>query len=88
RNQSHPQSPRSSKPGESDILTLQKQDTLTLRLQSAFFYPGLCHQLTDAQAGACTAMDDTRKRLAGRTRKPLQGLGRSTGAIRRLRQPS
>ncbi|RVN77844.1 hypothetical protein CN103_29345, partial [Sinorhizobium meliloti] len=31
RNQSHPQSPRSSKPGESDILTLQKQDTLTLR---------------------------------------------------------
>src|SRR5690606_34176080 len=32
RNQSHPQSPRSSKPGESDILTLQKQDTLTLRL--------------------------------------------------------
>ncbi|RVH41897.1 hypothetical protein CN212_29770 [Sinorhizobium meliloti] len=33
RNQSHPQSPRSSKPGESDILTLQKQDTSTLRLQ-------------------------------------------------------
>ncbi|RVH37866.1 hypothetical protein CN212_34960 [Sinorhizobium meliloti] len=32
RNQPHPQSPRSSKPGESDILTLQKQDTLTLRL--------------------------------------------------------
>ncbi|RVP62441.1 hypothetical protein CN074_27355 [Sinorhizobium medicae] len=32
RNQSHPQSPRSSKPRESDILTLQKQDTLTLRL--------------------------------------------------------
>ncbi|PLU10642.1 hypothetical protein BMJ30_32385 [Sinorhizobium medicae] len=31
RNQSHPQSPRSSKPGKSDILTLQKQDTLTLR---------------------------------------------------------
>ncbi|RVG91102.1 hypothetical protein CN157_34090 [Sinorhizobium meliloti] len=34
RNQSHPQSPRSSKPGESDILTLQKQDTLTLRLHA------------------------------------------------------
>ncbi|PLU42969.1 hypothetical protein BMJ25_29920 [Sinorhizobium medicae] len=32
RNQSHPQSPTPSKPGESDILTLQKQDTLTLRL--------------------------------------------------------
>ncbi|RVO45678.1 hypothetical protein, partial [Sinorhizobium meliloti] len=36
RNQSHPQSPRSSKPGESDILTLQKQDTLTLRLQITY----------------------------------------------------
>ncbi|RVL48508.1 hypothetical protein CN141_32855, partial [Sinorhizobium meliloti] len=36
RNQSHPQSPRSSKPGESDILTLQKQDTLTLRLHITY----------------------------------------------------
>ncbi|MCY1239053.1 hypothetical protein D9M72_518260 [compost metagenome] len=34
RNQSHPQSPRSSKPGESDIPTLQDQDTLTLRLHT------------------------------------------------------
>ncbi|NKK67948.1 hypothetical protein GFL88_31535 [Rhizobium leguminosarum bv. viciae] len=33
RYQSHPQSPTSSKPGESDIPTLQKQDTSTLRLQ-------------------------------------------------------
>ena len=33
RNQSHPQSPRSSKPGESDIPTLQDQDTSTLRCE-------------------------------------------------------
>lgn len=33
RNQSHPQSPTSSKRGESDIHTLQDQDTLTLRLE-------------------------------------------------------
>ena len=31
RNQSHPQSPTSSKRGESDIPTLQKQGTSTLR---------------------------------------------------------
>ncbi|NKM43761.1 hypothetical protein GFL91_01885 [Rhizobium leguminosarum bv. viciae] len=29
----HAQTPPSSNPGESDILTLQKQDTSTLRLQ-------------------------------------------------------
>ncbi|WP_264267902.1 hypothetical protein, partial [Pararhizobium sp. BT-229] len=33
RYQSHPQSPTSSKRGESDILTLHKQDTLTLRCE-------------------------------------------------------
>ncbi|RVG72192.1 hypothetical protein CN220_11845 [Sinorhizobium meliloti] len=42
RNQSHPQSPRSSKPGESDILTLQKQDTSTLRLHKRIAGTAVC----------------------------------------------